>query len=100
MPSLASKSSGAHQVSLNHSTKLAVHISIISEALFSCSLLFLRLEGYEEKGKFKKTSSLSDMTAALSGGWGAGCSSPGCLLVTCCDVGFRGDRSVTTAAKC
>lgn len=50
---------------------------------------------------FKTTSSgLSDTTAAVSRGWGAGCSSPGCLLVTCCEVGFRGDRSVTTATRC
>lgn len=42
---------------------------------------------------------LSDTTAALSGSRGAGCLSPGSLLVTCCEVGFRGDRSVT-ATRC
>lgn len=96
MPSLASKSSGGHQVSLSHSTEDAVHIDIISDAL-----LFLRLEDQRKKRYLRKHPLvLSDVTTALSGGLGAGCSSPGCLLVTGCEVGFRGDRSVTTATRC
>lgn len=92
MPSLASKSSGGHQVSLSHSTEDAVHIDIISDAL-----LFLRLEDQRKKRYLRKHPLvLSDVTT----GWGAGCSSPGCLLVTGCEVGFRGDRSVTTATRC
>lgn len=52
MPSLASKSSGGHQVSLTHSTKAAAHADIISAALFS------QIRRSEEKKLiFKKTSS-------------------------------------------
>lgn len=73
---LALRSSGEHQVSVNLMN-------------ISCSLLFLMLEVQRgKKAIFKKTSSvLNEVTAALSRGWGAGCLSPGCLLVTCCEVG-------------
>ena len=73
MASLASKSSGAHQVSLHNKRWFGSLSSVI--------LCFATV--VEDKEMFKKTSyGLSDMVAALTEAWGAGCSSPGSLFVT------------------
>lgn len=63
MASLASKSSGAHQVSL-HNNKWFCSLSSV--------ILCFAAVG-EDKEIFKKTSyGLSDTIAALNGGWGCG----------------------------
>lgn len=89
MPSLASKSSGAHQVSL-------IRLSMIIYKSVSLLIPFFPTV----KGLSKKTSfGFCGTTAAVRGGRGAGCSSPGSLLVTCCEGSEVTDQPQPLGAK-